>query len=185
MATDPESLRHLCSFWSSRKQEATGNNNSIKSMTERKVNSDKHVVHSCFKFPKGAFEHGTGWDNRSMNAAPSTNIETPASTNPHKYAELVKSHWHASSHTHTLFHFALSTDSYCEPQQEKAPWRATISRLVNKPITYNRPTPPLYFRYFRSVRPTQEGVLCKWRWRASDHLSSTLECRYSETKTQR
>lgn len=77
--------------------EAIGNNNSIKSMTERKVNSGKHETHRCCKFPEEAFKHGTGWDNRSMNAAPSANIKTPASANPHKYAELVKSHWHASS----------------------------------------------------------------------------------------
>lgn len=77
------------------------------------------------------------------------------------------------SHSHKLFYFARSTDSYCEPRREKAPWRATISVLLNKSITYSRPTPPLYLRYFSLVRPTQEGVLCKWRWRVSDHLSST------------
>lgn len=155
MASDSESLRHLCSFWSARKQEAIGNNNSIKSMTDRKANLDKHVAHKCYKFPKGAFKHATGWNNTSMNVAPSTNIKTPANTNKHKY-------WVGRGsltclQSHKPFHFAVSTDSDCEPPQEKAPWRATISLLVNKPITYSHSTPPLYFRYFRSSPPNSGG----------------------------
>lgn len=83
---------------------------------------------------------------------------------------LLTSLWPSHSFELHFLRFALNTDSYREPcsaLQGAAPQRATISLLVNKPVSYNPSSPPLCLDCPAQLRRgcfVREGEECQTTW---------------------